>query len=47
MKPLSRTKIKALREATKGPGRRKMTEEMVEYIGDQRIVKKWAGLSLE
>jgi hypothetical protein len=39
--------IKALREAAKSPGRRKMTEEMIEYISDQNIVKKWAGLSLE
>jgi hypothetical protein len=39
--------VKALREAKKGPGRRKMTEEMIEYIGNQTIVKKWAGLSLD
>jgi hypothetical protein len=33
--------------ALKVPERRKMTEEMIEFIGDQSIVKKWAGLTLD
>ena len=45
-KPLSRTKRRALWEAEQGLGRRKMTDEMIDYIRQPAVVRKWAGLSL-